>query len=98
MPAPRTPGEIQTGIRSSLCHGRPSVGPGWKRSDQVWDVVGDEAALHLRAEGCGSDKPLRQCIVPLKQIEKGGILLGVYRDNGKNNGNFYIIIGYILKL
>ena len=53
MPAPRTPGETQIGIRSSLCHGSPSVGPVCKRSDQIWDVVGDEAALHLRAEGSG---------------------------------------------
>ena len=24
--------------------------------------------------------------------------LGLYRDNGKENGNYYIIIGYILGL
>ena len=24
-----------------------------------------------------------------------GILLELYRDNGKENGNYYIIIGYI---
>ena len=25
-------------------------------------------------------------------------ILGLYRDNGKENGNYYIIIGYILGL
>ena len=25
-------------------------------------------------------------------------VLGLYRDNGKENGNYYIIIGYILGL
>ena len=27
-----------------------------------------------------------------------GILLGICRDDGKENGNYYIIIGYILGL
>ena len=26
------------------------------------------------------------------------VILGLYRDNGKENGNYYIIIGYILGL
>ena len=26
----------------------------------------------------------------------GNIILGLYRDNGKENGNYYIIVGYIL--
>ena len=26
------------------------------------------------------------------------LLLGLYRDNGKENGNYHIIIGYILGL
>ena len=26
----------------------------------------------------------------------GGKIWGLYRDNGKENGNYYIIIGYIL--
>ena len=25
-----------------------------------------------------------------------GYIIGVYRDNGKENGNYYIIIGYII--
>ena len=27
-----------------------------------------------------------------------GVILGIYRDNGKENGNYYSIIGYILGL
>ena len=27
-----------------------------------------------------------------------GILLGLYRDNGKEHGNCYVIVGYILGL
>ena len=38
-----------------------------------------------------------QAIVPLKKIEYG-CYIGLYRDNGKENGNYYIIIVYILGL
>ena len=27
-----------------------------------------------------------------------GYILGVYRDNGKENGSYYIVFGYILGL
>ena len=31
-------------------------------------------------------------------METTRLLLGLYRDNGKENGNYYIRIGYILGL
>ena len=37
-------------------------------------------------------------IVPLNLARISGILLGLYRDNGKENGNYYSIVGYILGL
>ena len=37
-------------------------------------------------------------VVPLKWIEYGVEVLGLYKDNGKENGNDYILIGYMLGL
>ena len=35
----------------------------------------------------------KRLIVPLKGYI--GNILGLYRDNGKENGNYYITIGYV---
>ena len=38
---------------------------------------------------------------PFKGIYRdyiGGCILGLYRDNGKEHGNYFIVIGYILGL
>ena len=45
---------------------------------------------------CPSSEMLKDPEVILARADMQSLLLGSYRDNGKENGNYYIIIRYMV--